>query len=149
MIEKEKLKDGGGSVGAPRKEIDFNEFEKLCSIMCTLEEVAGWFGVSEDTIEKRVKEHYGMNFTDARKIHGSKIKASLRRKQISMALEGDRGMLIWLGKNLLGQKDTREYSLETEKQGEKLIIDFGPDEKQLPVIEVKKNDIPIPDKTNS
>jgi hypothetical protein len=32
----------------------------------------------------------------------SQLRMSLRRKQVAMALDGDRTMLIWLGKQLLG-----------------------------------------------
>jgi hypothetical protein len=32
-------------------------------------------------------------------------KMSLRRKQLEVAMSGDRTMLIWLGKNLLNQSD--------------------------------------------
>jgi hypothetical protein len=33
------------------------------------------------------------------------LKQSLRRAQIKLALSGNAVMLIWLGKNLLGQSD--------------------------------------------
>jgi hypothetical protein len=34
------------------------------------------------------------------------LKQSLRRSQIRLALSGNAVMLIWLGKNILGQSDT-------------------------------------------
>jgi len=37
-------------------------------------------------------------------------KTALRRKQLELAMEGDRGMLIWLGKQMLGQADKQEVS---------------------------------------
>lgn len=36
------------------------------------------------------------------------IKVSLRRKQVELAMAGDKTMLIWLGKNYLGQTDKLE-----------------------------------------
>ena len=39
----------------PKKEIDQEQFEKLCGLQCTKEEVADWFDCSEDTIERWCK----------------------------------------------------------------------------------------------
>jgi len=35
----------------------------------------------------------------------AQTKQALRKKQIDLALSGDKTMLIWLGKNILGQSD--------------------------------------------
>ena len=34
----------------PRKEIDQNEFEKLCALQCTQEEICAWFDVTDKTL---------------------------------------------------------------------------------------------------
>ena len=60
-------KPTGNPNGRPKKEIDRQEFEKLCGLQCTLEEIAGWFGVSEDTIERWVKRECGASFADTYK----------------------------------------------------------------------------------
>lgn len=91
--------------GRPRIEIDQAEAEKLCSIGCTQEEVADWFGVSADTINVRVKEWGFVGFPDFYKRHFAKGKASLRREQFKLALKGNCTMLIWLGKQYLDQTD--------------------------------------------
>lgn len=33
----------------PRKEIDQKQFESLCGLQCMLEEICGWFDVTEVT----------------------------------------------------------------------------------------------------
>ncbi|HEY6803965.1 MAG TPA: hypothetical protein VI306_10335 [Pyrinomonadaceae bacterium] len=38
--------------GRPRKELNKSTFEGLCEIQATLEEVAGVFRVTEDTVER-------------------------------------------------------------------------------------------------
>ena len=38
------------------------------------------------------------------------MKMSLRRKQFELAISGNLGALIWLGKNLLGQTDRMEHT---------------------------------------
>ena len=46
----------------PKKEIDQEQFEKLCGLQCTKEEVADWFDCSEDTIERWCKATYDESF---------------------------------------------------------------------------------------
>lgn len=38
-------------------------------------------------------------------------RISLRRKQFELAMKGDRTMLVWLGKNMLGQSDKVDTTL--------------------------------------
>ena len=103
--------------GRPKKEIDWVEFEKLCYFQCTLREISGWYECSEDTIERRCEEQYGMKFADvyAQKRQGGKI--SLRRRQFQMA-EKHPVMAIWLGKQYLEQSDKHEQKLEAVVSGD-------------------------------
>ena len=93
----------------PRIEIDFEQFKGLCSIQCTLEEIACWFKCSEDTIERWCKRELKMSFADAYKKHSARGKISLRRWQYQMA-EHSVPMAIFLGKNWLGQTDRVEQT---------------------------------------
>lgn len=95
----------------PRKEINKEEFEKLCGIMCTKDEIAGWFDVSEDTIDRFCKREYGDSFAVVYKNHSSMGRISLRRNQFKLA-EKSPAMAIFLGKNYLGQKDTFEQTIK-------------------------------------
>lgn len=99
-------------MGRPKKEIDKAEFEKLCVLQCTLIEISEWFDVSEDTIERWCKKTYKATFADTFKKKSGKGKISLRRKQYELAMAGDKTMLIWLGRNWLGQRDTVEVKTE-------------------------------------
>lgn len=104
-----------GKGGRPRIEIDWIECEKLAELQCTLAEVAGWFKCSEDTIEARLKEAHSLSFPEYIKKFGAKGLISLRRKQLQKAMEGNTTMLIWLGKQLLGQRDKMEHSADQDK----------------------------------
>ena len=112
--------------GRPRKEIDYAEFEKLCYFQATLEEIAGWFNCSTDTIERRVAEHYldeegnGRTFADVFSSLRGKGKIALRRKQFQRGLAGSDKMLVHLGKQYLGQSDKAE--VEHEIKGPLVII---------------------------
>lgn len=100
----------GAIMARPRKEIDPDQFEKLCGLQCTLPEIAGWFNCSEDTIERWCKRQYGRSFAEAHKTHSQSGKISLRRYQFKLA-ERNAAMAIFLGKQYLGQRDTPDLSL--------------------------------------
>ena len=74
--------------------------EKLGEIMCTNVEVAAVMGCSADYV--------GDHFSDAIKRGRDKGKTRLRQKQFDVAMKGSYAMLIWLGKQYLGQTDKVE-----------------------------------------
>lgn len=88
----------------PRKEIDANLFKKLCGLQCTLEEIAGVFDCSPDTIERWCKREFKESFADIYKKYSANGKMSLRRYQFELAKKSA-AMAIWLGKQYLGQTD--------------------------------------------
>jgi len=99
-----------GKRGPQPIEIDWKEFDTLCAVQCTLEEISLFFGLSEDTIERAVARKWDMRFAEYYEQKRRLGFVSLRRKQYQLALAGDRTMLIWLGKNLLGQADRQELT---------------------------------------
>ena len=102
------------STGRPRIEIDKEQFEKLCAIQATEEEIAGWFKCSQETIRRYCKKEYGEQFCEVYKRLSSGGKISLRRTQFRIAEAGNATMAIWLGKQYLGQTDKQDLSVETE-----------------------------------
>lgn len=88
--------------GRKKIKIDWDTVERLASIGCTQGEIANVLGVSVDTLQRR-KEYaavYKRGF--------DKGKMSLRRAQYKKAMDGNTTMLIWLGKQFLGQTDKQE-----------------------------------------
>mgnify|MGYP003649989596 FL=1 len=92
-------------MGRPQFVIDWKVVESMCGIYCTGEEIAGVLGCSYDTLERAIKREYSLTFAEFFEQKAAKGKVSLRRKQFDSALSGDRTMLIWLGKQWLGQQD--------------------------------------------
>ena len=105
----------------PRKEIDQEQFEKLCGIQCTKEEIADWFDCSEDTIENFCKRTYGESFTVVFQKKRRVGKISLRRSQWQLAKKSA-AMAIFLGKNYLGQSD--EGSKDDDNGGVMIVDDY-------------------------
>ena len=87
-------------IGRPKKKINAKVVETLASIQCTNEEIAQVCECSSDTLTRRFAEHIkkGKNVG----------KSSLRRLQWEKAKAGNTTMQIWLGKQVLGQRDRIE-----------------------------------------
>lgn len=83
---------------APVVPIDRTVVEGMVYAGGTIEEIAAFHGVSRDTIERRFRAQ----------IEKSRARRKLRLRQLQWraAENGDKAMLIWLGKQELGQQDT-------------------------------------------
>tara|TARA_R100000654_G_scaffold24386_1_gene47248 strand:- start:96 stop:401 length:306 start_codon:yes stop_codon:yes gene_type:complete len=85
----------------PKKyKIDHQEVEKLASYGCSNTEIAEFYGCDESLIRKSFSEY----LTKGR----AKGKIRLRQLQWKSAEKGNVSMQIFLGKNILGQKDKLE-----------------------------------------
>jgi hypothetical protein len=102
--ERKKAMAGGVRVGAGRKPvtIDLSELEKLCALQCTDDEMAAWFGVSVRTIENRRRQP---RFAEVMSRGKAKGRISVRRAQMKLLENGNGTMGVWLGKQLLGQRE--------------------------------------------
>lgn len=98
------------SRGRPKAPIDEEQLSKLAEIYVSLTEAAYILGVSRKTLWQRMKEEEELR--SAWQAGRARTRAAIRRKQIQEALSGNTAMLIWLGKNLLGQTDKHEQRVE-------------------------------------
>ncbi len=90
-----------------KKEISIEkQVEKLASYGLTNKEIAEALGFDDSTLKRKFE-----NFLTKGKAN---LKQRLKRKQIDVALAGNVSMLIWLGKNYLGQADKLDESGEYE-----------------------------------
>jgi hypothetical protein len=87
---------------------DMEQVEKLCRLNCTDAELAAYFGFCRKTIERERRDN--PEFDAAIERGKSYGKLSLRRKQVALAEEGNATMLIWLGKQYMGQRDKNELT---------------------------------------
>lgn len=106
--------------GRPKKEIDKKEFEKLCALQCTKEDIADWFEVSEDTIDRFCKREYGINFAVVFRQKRAKGKVSLRKSGFDMARTNPT-VHIFYAKNFLQMTDRQDLRAEiaTDEEMEK------------------------------
>jgi hypothetical protein len=88
----------GLPVGRDKKVVPPGQVEELASLGCSDRDIANFFGIAENTLRYNFSENLVKGRED--------LKVSLRRAQLKLALSGNAVMLIWLGKNILGQSDT-------------------------------------------
>jgi transposase-like protein len=105
LIEMANIKSDMPKGGRPR--FDFSDkirlVRNLAGIQCTDEEIAAGIGCSQDTLARGRKRDQEL---DAAIIEGrANGRMSLRRAQYQKAMDGNPAMLIWLGKQVLGQRE--------------------------------------------
>ena len=114
-------------VGRPKLNIDPEQVTRLARLHCTMEEMASFFGCHRDTLHNNFSAEI-----DKGRAEGN---ISLRRKQWQMAVEkGNVVMLIWLGKQMLGQ---RNEILESDDNIPLPIYDIAEEPKEIELKEVK------------
>ena len=95
--------------GRPKKEIDQKEFEKLCGLQCTLEEMCSFFDCDNKTLEKWCVRTYKKNFSEIFAVKRGIGKISLRRAGFELAKKNP-AVHIFYCKNYLGMTDKQEIT---------------------------------------
>ena len=103
-------KKTGNPNGRPPVKIDEEQFNKLCALHCTMDEIAAFFNCSDDTVREWCKRTFDCTFSEVYKNKAAMGNMSLRRYQFKMA-EKSVPMAIFLGKNWLGQTDKSETTV--------------------------------------
>lgn len=111
---KEKNK-GGRPPKLHPDEKTLDTIRKIASLHATKEEAAAFLEVSKPTLNKFLSDY--KKAQEAWEIGEGQGKLNLRRLQMKAAEGGSATMLIWLGKQLLGQKDITQR-VEVGKPGE-------------------------------
>ncbi len=91
----------------PKKHIDKKQFESLCYIQCTRDEIANILNCDHKTLNRWCIDIYGEGFSPVYKSKSDGGRMSLRRYQLNLA-QKNAAMAIWLGKQYLGQTDKIE-----------------------------------------
>ena len=104
MAEKKKM-------GRPEKTISQAQFEAMCSIQATEEEICLVLAVQPHPLNKWCRRIYGKTFCKVFREKRALGHVSLRRKQFHLA-DKSPAMAIFLGKNYLGQSDNPTATVE-------------------------------------
>lgn len=96
----------GRVIGRNKTVIPEEQVLELAKLHCTNKEMADFFEVPLTTFTD--------NFRDIITKGRLDTKQRLRAAQLKMALNGDRTLLIWLGKNILGQSESPVSAQNTQ-----------------------------------
>ena len=105
---KEKPKKKKSNAGRKKIKIDWKKVDNSLMSGSNGVQVAAMLGISFDTLSRRTKDEKNADFAEylqQKRQEGNDVLFGLQYK---LAKEGDRGMLIWLGKNRLDQSDKKE-----------------------------------------
>lgn len=110
-------------------DINWDDFDKLCTLHCTLLEIAGFFECSPDTIERACKRERGAKFADIWRIGAAKGKIAIRRKALQRATIGNSDYILgklmdkWLG---FGKEGGPLFDTDnTEENNKKAVEDYA------------------------
>ena len=112
----------GSKGGAPKVEFDLDSLRTLASKGNTNQTIATILKVSKRTLQSRIADtaEVAQAIADGR----ASVENDLRTWQLSSAKGGNATMQIWLGKQILGQRDVRAVEL-TGGDGGPLEVDHG------------------------
>jgi hypothetical protein len=98
----------GEGGGRPQTYIDEKELEKLAMMQCTTEEIAEFFQVSKDTIERRFAAILKKGYATGR--------MSMKRQLFKKVQDGELGAIVWWGKNYAGMSDKVEQKVHAVQE---------------------------------
>lgn len=104
-------------------QMEFNGWDQLeaLAVWGSAEFCAKKLGMSPDTLDRRLKEKYGHGFAEYKHKIQEPLRINLMKKQYEVAMGGNTALLIWLGKQYLGQsekvaKEIQDVNLEFKSQ---------------------------------
>lgn len=95
--------------------IDWDFVGEYLMAGCSGVEVAAQLGIHENTLYQRCKSDLGVDFVAFKQEKQASGESLLRKVQFDAAIKDkDRAMLIWLGKQRLGQKEKGEQDIKVD-----------------------------------
>jgi len=119
------------TMGRPKANIDWKRVDHLLTCQCDGVGIAGILGVHPNVLYEACKEVNKLSFSEYSAQKKSKGKELLRAKQFEMAMNGDKSMCIWLGKQYLDQKDRKDMTSNDHTLGMSITVESPDEKKQL------------------
>lgn len=99
----------------PQADINWELVEEYLVAGCSGAEIASMIGVSAPTLYDRCQTDNGLMFSEYSQQKREKGDLILKKVQYETAIKDkDRTMLIWLGKQRLGQKEKAEQDIKVD-----------------------------------
>jgi len=98
-------------MGRTKIMIDWRRVSRYLQAQCNGVGIAGILGIDDKTLYRRCLEDNKITFAEFSATKKAEGRELLKAKQFDTAMSGDRTMLVWLGKQLLGQRDQVEQTI--------------------------------------
>jgi carbamoylphosphate synthase small subunit len=114
------------------KPINWPQVKSLASLQCTQQEILAITNVDDKTLTKACLREQGKTWKEFVRDAMASGCAALRKKQFEVALqEGNPRMLVWLGKQYLGQFDRVETKAEVTVHPTEWLEQLEPEELEV------------------
>jgi hypothetical protein len=100
--------------GRKTYQVDWSKVDYYLKVQCEGTEIADCFGISPMTLYRACEREKKVNFEVYKQQKASEGKNLLKVKQFQSANEGNTTMLIWLGKQYLGQTEKQTMDIKSQ-----------------------------------
>ena len=101
MVAKKKIKKHPNE-----KDIDWVMLDKLCQYKMYLVDCSELLGVSEDTIERRIRKEYNCTFAEYRNKKMARTRMFIVQHALELMKKGNTAITIFMLKNFCGFSDS-------------------------------------------
>lgn len=117
MVKKKYNLDGSprAVMGRPVTPIDWDKVATLAAIYCPAEEICAVMDFTQDTLNRACKRKFKKTYAEWSAEKRGTGRAALRNMQMAAAKKGNITMMIWLGKQLLGQSDKSDLKVSGDE----------------------------------
>ena len=110
-----------------KTEVDFGALDALLQFKVTKRFCADYLKVSEDTIDRRIKEEHGLTFSEYQSLRMGRTAVKIQQKIVELALKGNPKLLEVAAKYLAGWTEKSDLLIATSD----LKIVISKDESEL------------------
>jgi hypothetical protein len=125
-------------MGRSKAKIDWKKVDNLLKAQCDGVAIAGIIGIHPNTLYLACEEKFKIGFSEYSATKRSEGQELLRAKQYQTAMEGDKTMLVWLGKQYLGQKEKQDVTTNGKDVGGTQLIFANTPLSQEDIEEIKR-----------
>jgi len=112
--------------GRPKAVINWKMVDEYLRSQCDGAHIANILGIHPNTLYLACEEKFNINFSEYSQQKKGEGKELLRARQFKAAMEGDKTMLVWLGKQYLGQREKTDSNINLQDKAP--VISFGEDD---------------------
>ena len=101
--------------GRPKVELNYDKLDALLQFKISKSFCADYLGVSEDTIDRRIREDHGKTFSEYHDLKLARTGLKLQQKAIESALAGNTTLMIFCLKNICKWSDSNDNQVDIGK----------------------------------